>query len=137
MRPRMNKKRRPSGRRPVLRRALIGGLALFWGVILIALGLRWNLIRSSDRKWREAVAHADSIDPAWRWADVEAGRQQIPNSENSALFILSLKSRGLPSVWNPDMSPGFSKKQPSQLRGLRLLLPTQRIGMTTILGLGN
>ena len=64
-----------------------------WGVVLVPLGLlsalAVYLAMAADRRYRAAVAETDRLDPGWRYADLEAARAVVPDSENSAPRLLA------------------------------------------------
>lgn len=57
--------------------------------------------RWQDRRvWAAACAEADRLDPRWRWQDLQADRETIPDAENAALVVLNATGL-LPPGW-PD-----------------------------------
>jgi len=78
---------------PVFRRRkrlLISGAALLGVVLLIALYPLVSYIktlREQERELAEAIAEADTLDPGWRFDDLQAKRSKIPDAENGALKV--------------------------------------------------
>jgi hypothetical protein len=79
------------------RRLIVIG-ALFLLVPAAALVTLYLVISSSGGELKEAIAEADQLDPNWRLYDVEAGRRQVADKDNSALHILKI-TKQMPSPW--------------------------------------
>ncbi len=66
----------------------------------------WSLHRDIER----AIAETDTLDPRWRWEDIEADRKAIPDAENSAIQIVSiLKLVGTTGKAAPGSHPNYDK----------------------------
>ena len=93
-----NEKKRGRWRRWLGRTALgLLGL-LVAGLVSTWLRLIWEA--SQGRKELAAViAETDESDPRWRWDDIEADRQPVPDAENSMLVIRKVEA-GL-GKWAP------------------------------------
>ena len=74
-----------------------------------ALTMLNNQSSHADRRYREAAAEADRLDPSWRLDDILAGRERIPDNENSALQVREIAAK-LPGAW-----PGIKLYDPSFL----------------------
>ena len=78
-------------------------LTLFAVLALAVLGFYarfWALRAQAERHLARVVADLDRDDPGWRFEDIEAARETIPDSENGALVVLAAKGK-LPRNWNP------------------------------------
>jgi hypothetical protein len=81
---------------------LFGGLFVLF---LILLPLIFVMIsRARDSEIQKRVAELDQSDPGWRYQDILASREAIPDSENAALVVLSAYSK-LPKPWRPKLTP--------------------------------
>ncbi len=58
----------------------------------------WLGARTVDRRLAAAVAAADRDDPAWRFDDLLANREPVPDEENSSIVMDKVLSL-LPSGW--------------------------------------
>jgi hypothetical protein len=91
----------PKPRRRWLKRVGCGLLVvLVPALILLTLAIpnwvwRHHVVQ---QRLDEALADLDRADPGWRLEDVEAGRQQVPEEENSAR-IVSAAAQQLPRDW--------------------------------------
>jgi hypothetical protein len=100
--------------------------------LLILIGLptafyfysSWSLQREIAR----AIAETDALDPRWRFEDMEADREPVPDAENSALHIINvsrLLGRGkTPSSQKHyaklfDKLPSTAELNPQQIEMLR------------------
>jgi hypothetical protein len=63
-----------------------------------AVGYYFYTILAADKELQEAVAEADRLDPGWRLEVLEANREVIPDTENSALKVLAVKKL-IPTSW--------------------------------------
>jgi len=83
-------------------RPLMGLLKCFgWGVLSLAvavvIAMTWH--RSSmASKLKDTLAELDRTEPAWRFDDIEAAREDVPEEENSARVIVTA-ARWLPRTW--------------------------------------
>src|SRR5262249_37186850 len=72
----------------------------------------------AERRLREVIEALDEKDPRWRLADIEADRATVPDAENAALVILSIRSQLLPpsaELTRVDL-PGKGVEPPHRLR---------------------
>src|SRR5689334_23103215 len=86
--------------RPRWRKRFLLGSLIVVALCLVCLGAAFiYFILSSERELREALAEADQLDPGWRIPDLEQKRAVVPDSENSGLVLMGVKSvLGLPST---------------------------------------
>jgi hypothetical protein len=104
-------KRRP---RRWWRRILFGLAALVLGSIGLLLFVRAYFLHSAEKRLEAAIAEADRLDPGWRWDDLLARRETIPDDKNSAPHVLAA-AKLLPKNWSskpvgpPGDKPGKGK----------------------------
>src|SRR5713101_6247571 len=67
-------------------------------VVGTPFGVHFYLRCSTERDLRQAMAEADRSDPGWQLLELESKRKTLPDAENSALKIISVK-RAMPSRW--------------------------------------
>jgi hypothetical protein len=83
------------------RRLLVGtlaGAALLAGLwVYFTLAWKWEL--------QAAIAEADRLDPGWRFEDLEAAREPVPDAENSASIVLAVAA-AVPARWGNILLPG-------------------------------
>jgi hypothetical protein len=59
-------------------------VALCVGIVVACrLGVRWQ----ERRRWDDACAEADRLDPGWRWDDLVASLPDVPDPKNSAVHV--------------------------------------------------
>ncbi|WP_435008405.1 hypothetical protein P12x_005619 [Tundrisphaera lichenicola] len=92
----------PAPRSRSRRWAIRLGLTLL-AILAISAGIGTYLAWKVDRRLEAVVAEADQDDPSWRWDDLLADRDPVPDEENSALFVADALSF-LPRDW-PATSP--------------------------------
>jgi hypothetical protein len=68
----------------------VGGLILFF-VVGHFVHREWQFW-SNGKYLNEVLAETDRLDPGWRWEEIEAKRQSIPDEENAALIVQKVKS---------------------------------------------
>ncbi len=81
----------------------------------IALSALYNQNSQADRKYSAAVAEADRLDPRWRLDDILAGREKVPDSENSAVKVREIAEKlpgGWPGINHYDRSVSFEGETP-------------------------
>src|SRR5205807_1068756 len=61
-------------------------------ICLIAAGVA-VVVLHGRHVLNQAFAEADQLDPGWRWSDLDARREVIPDAENSALAVYALLSK--------------------------------------------
>src|SRR5262249_13166600 len=67
-------------------------------IVVSALAYRWWYIHAATKEYDSLAAELDQSDPGWRWEDTQAGQDQIPAAENSAVHVTA--ARGLvPKNW--------------------------------------
>jgi len=101
----------PQARRPrwigiVLVLVLLGagGLSLPFGLY------HWRAWQA-DRALAAALAETDEIEPAgWRWHELQAQRQAIPDERNSAVRVVNAHAT-LPTNWIPNIGPAGANPQ--------------------------
>jgi len=76
-----------------------------WGLLILALlailGVFWNHTQM-ESKLQKALADLDRSEPGWRWEDIEAAREEVPEEENSARIIIAAAEQ-IPQRWpSPD-----------------------------------
>jgi hypothetical protein len=81
-------------RRSRLRRVLLG-VALIAAAVV---GVCAYILYEQDRELREAIAEADRLDPGWRFEDMQARRENVPDEENSAPLVLAARAK-MPAKW--------------------------------------
>jgi ABC-type Na+ efflux pump permease subunit len=86
--------RSPASRRR--RRHLL--IAIPAALLLSVVGWGIFCALSADRHLEKALAETDQIDPDWHLSDIEEARKPIPNAQNSAPFVLAIRSQLPP--WN-------------------------------------
>src|SRR3954471_13468227 len=82
-----------------MRRRLRKAVYLFAACAFLAAAyhivyLPWSVHRELDA----ALAETDRLDPGWRYNDLQAKREVIPDEENGGLKILEI-SKHLPKDW--------------------------------------
>ena len=60
--------------------------------VALAGGTYYWLFDKSNRELAEAIAEADTLDPGWRFEDLESARALVPAQENSALLVLAARA---------------------------------------------
>jgi hypothetical protein len=85
-----------------------GGLPWFrwlrWLAVCVALFVAWQLAsrwydnRKATREFEEIAAELDRSDPGWRWEEIEARREQIPEGDSAAERLLAA-AKMLPKDW--------------------------------------
>jgi hypothetical protein len=71
------------------------------GIVLVVaaiVGVFAYVIHEQDRELREAIAEADRLDPGWRFEDLQAARENVPDAENGAVFVLAARGK-IPARW--------------------------------------
>jgi hypothetical protein len=89
-------------RRSRLRRILLG-VAL---VVAAVVGVCAYILYEQDRELREAIAEADRLDPDWRFEDMQARREEVPDDENGATLVLAARAK-MPANWLAPTTPGL------------------------------
>ncbi|HTU90840.1 MAG TPA: hypothetical protein VMF69_12245 [Gemmataceae bacterium] len=70
-------------------------------MLISALGTwAWHH-RQITQRLDEALADLDHSDPGWRLEDIEAGREEVPEQDNSARVVMAV-ARLLPRNWLPE-----------------------------------
>jgi hypothetical protein len=72
------------------RRFVLAGLFVALGGALL-VGWQYYAKLGSNKELQDAIAEADRLDPGWRLEELEAKREVIPDSENSAVQVLDIK----------------------------------------------
>jgi hypothetical protein len=83
-------------------------------LLLLLVVLILHRLRLVSDKLQEAVRDLDRSDPGWQLLDIEAARQQVPDTENSALCIKDVILR-LPPKWPPEQLDKLVKGTPPEL----------------------
>ena len=84
----------------VLVLALLGA-----GALALPFGLYQWRAWQADRALADALAETDGLEPAgWRWHDLQAQRQAIPDERNSAVRVVHAHAT-LPKNWIPNIVP--------------------------------
>ncbi len=83
-------------------RSRIGCLKLIgWGLLVLTLlailGVFWNHTKM-ESKLQKALAELDRTEPGWRWEDLEAAREEVPEEKNSARIIVAAVEQ-MPQPW--------------------------------------
>src|SRR5579875_1275754 len=102
-------------------RSRIGCLKVIgWGLLVLALlailGVFWNRTKM-ESKLQKALSELDRTEPGWRWEDIEAAREEVPEEENSARIIVAAAEQ-MPQRWP---SAGFPDEQLRQLPSNEML----------------
>lgn len=79
-----------------------------------------HLGRIVDRRLADAVVTADADNPSWRLDDLMAGREAVPDEENSALVVEDALSR-LPDRWPLGPAPGPDEPKPPPTDAVKAL----------------
>jgi hypothetical protein len=74
---------------------LLGGVL---AVAAAAVGMFAYFDYATQRALREAVAEADALDPGWRFEDMEAAREVVPDAENGAILVRTVPTL-MPGRW--------------------------------------
>jgi len=69
-------------------------------VVTILAAYLLSMRRAAQQELDKALAELDEEEPGWRFYDIEAGREAIPDDKNSALCVLAARKM-LPAGW-PD-----------------------------------
>lgn len=117
-----------------LRRIVLGLFLLIFLVLIAGLGVRQYFLRTAEKRLEEAMAEADRLDPGWRWEDILAQREVIPDDKNSALLVLeAAELLPDPEKWSPRLAQRQSfrnpnpKKPVSLEQAIRDLPPNERL----------
>src|SRR5262245_34704450 len=71
-------------------RVLLVSLLLFFGFpACLYFYMAWSAARDTE----SALAETDRLDPGWRLDDIEAAREMLDPTQNSALFIIKLNAK--------------------------------------------
>jgi hypothetical protein len=92
-------------------RRVLYGLTLF---VAWKLAWRWYDIHKSTKEYEKAAAELDQSDPGWRWEEIEARREGIPDELNSAIPVESA-ARMLPRQWPSQRAAGGADADPIDL----------------------
>jgi hypothetical protein len=79
--------------------------SLAFALTAIALTMLIGEKSQADRRYREAVAEADRLDPLWRLDDILAKREKLPDAVNSAVLVQKFVEQ-LPGGW-----PGIEQQR--------------------------
>src|SRR5262249_32034897 len=79
------------------RRSVVVGTLVMAGLSIYAAGVA-VLGYLADRRYWDAVAEADRLDPDWHSRALVANLEPIPEAENSALRVLDV-AKDLPASW--------------------------------------
>jgi hypothetical protein len=82
-------------RRSRLRRVLLVAALVAAGVVGVFAYVRYE----QDRDIREAVAEADRLDPGWRFEDLWAAREDVPDGEENGAFWVASARAAMPAKW--------------------------------------
>jgi ABC-type transport system involved in multi-copper enzyme maturation permease subunit/uncharacterized membrane protein YqaE (UPF0057 family) len=102
----------PSTARPRRRRrVLLGALG---GVVLLPVG--WGVFKAvmADRHLNAALEEADHTDPGWRFGDILAAREAIPDNQNSGAVVMA--TAGLFPFWGGTEFPPTLDAIPPETR---------------------
>jgi hypothetical protein len=83
--------------KPVLKRLLLVVLVLL-ALLGVGVGIRAYIVHRADKDLLEVTDELDRSDPGWRWHEIEAARQAIPDDENSATILLAA-NKLIPQTW--------------------------------------
>lgn len=99
------------------RSCFVGCTTLIGLVIALVVGLYLYARYQADRHLRETIAAIEVKDPRWRLADIEEDRPEIPEAENSAVVLLTVRAM-LPAGFPPVdlVVPGENVEPPHRLR---------------------
>ena len=74
-----------------VKRTLLGlGLLLFIAAAVFLIR-REIIFAQSEDELREAIAETERIDPHWRWDDLQANREPVPDEQNAVYQIAEVK----------------------------------------------
>ena len=82
------------------RRRLVAICSVIAGLIAAWLVYDFWTRRSTEQRYRDAVAEADRLDPNWRAGLLAEAPPEIPDDENSALLVISSYEK-IPGGWQP------------------------------------
>jgi hypothetical protein len=89
------------------------GCAVLVLVVCEAVRYGWTH-RKATTRLAAAEAELDASDPGWRLADIEAGRAEVPEEENSARVVVAARAL-LPRNWPaPDFDDMVDKPAPNE-----------------------
>jgi hypothetical protein len=78
------------------------GIVVACGLVLVLGSLAVTMLNNqsslAERRYAAAAAEADRLDPGWRLDDILAGREKLPDRENSALVVRDIAGE-LPGGW--------------------------------------
>ena len=81
------------------------------GVVVLIAGVWWDMHsvrRDGEERLAQVVAEIDRTDPLWRWDDLDAAREPIPDEQNGTLLVPKFKlALGKPFAY-PTRADGFS-----------------------------
>jgi len=80
-------------------------------LLVTAFALGVYVGRLVDRRLADAISAADRDDPFWRFDDLMAHRDPVPDAENSALVVAEAVSR-LPENWPSDPAADHEERKP-------------------------
>src|SRR2546430_16259462 len=75
--------------------AALSGLVL---LSIVAVVVRAYIVYVGEKRLAAVVAELDESEPGWRWEDVQARREVIPDDENSALIVFAA-TKLVPRNW--------------------------------------
>jgi hypothetical protein len=82
-------------------------------ILVMAFGGGVYLWKMVDRRLADAIAAADRDDPNWRFDDLMAHREPVPDEENSAIVLAEVLAR-IPESWPAGRKPVPGEPAPPQ-----------------------
>ncbi len=90
-----------------------------WLFVLVLLGVLgffghfWYERRQAESQLEQVIAELDRDDPGWRFEDIEAAREQIPDAENGALVVESAYGK-LTRYWPYPLCDTIDQPDPNE-----------------------
>jgi hypothetical protein len=82
------------------------------GTVVLSLAYRAYYLHSAEQRLQAAIAATEAHDPIWRWEELLAQREVIPDDQNSSPHIVAA-ARLLPPAW-PAKPAGSEPERPTE-----------------------
>jgi hypothetical protein len=76
-------------------------------LLAAAVGVCAYIVHEQDRELREAIAEADRLDPGWRFEDMQAAREDVPDGEENGAFWVASARAAMPARWLAPTAAGL------------------------------
>jgi hypothetical protein len=100
---------------------IILSLLISFVVFVIGRWIAWEYTYAQgEKELADAIVETEKVDPRWRWEQIEADREQVPDEENSNLVVMKIDA--LRNKWNPGFQrmPNGEKRIPEVVDNHRL-----------------